>query len=159
MSSDRVLALAAGIGVIAGLRTFSAPAAVSWAAHRRSLPLNDTPFQFLSSAPASLVLSALALAELVGDKLPSTPNRTAAGPLIARALSGALCGAALCAAAKRPIAEGAVCGVLGAMAGAFAGYEIRRRLGRELQAPDAAIAVVEDALAIGGGLSIAASRS
>jgi uncharacterized membrane protein len=154
MSSDRVLALSAGIGVIAGLRTFSAPAAVSWAAHRQSLPLNGTPFQFLRSAPAAMLFSALALAELVGDKLPSTPNRTDTGPLIARAVSGALCGAALCAAAKRPAAQGAVLGALGAVAAAFAAYKIRRRLGRELQAPDAAIAVVEDALAIGGGLSL-----
>jgi uncharacterized membrane protein len=43
---------------------------------------------------------------------------------------------------------------LGAIVGAFAGYHMRRRLSRDL--PDLGVAVLEDALAIGGGILVAA---
>lgn len=39
-------------------------------------------------------------------------------------------------------------------AGAFAGYEVRKRLVRALKVPDFLIALLEDAVAIGGGLLI-----
>ncbi|MGI8990440.1 MAG: DUF4126 family protein [Bryobacteraceae bacterium] len=155
MRLDRVSALAAGIGVIAGLRTMTAPAAVSWAAGGSSLALHDAPLKFLRSKVSRNVALGLAAVELIADKLPSTPNRTNAGPLAARVVSGALCGAAVYSSNKRPIATGALVGGLGAIAGSFAGYELRRRLGDRLNVPDATIAVVEDALAMTGGFSIA----
>jgi hypothetical protein len=40
--------LALLIGIIAGIRTMTAPAAVSWAAHLGWLPLQNTPLAFLS---------------------------------------------------------------------------------------------------------------
>jgi uncharacterized membrane protein len=55
---------------------------------------------------------------------------------------------------RRPFAEGAVLGGAGAIAGAFAGYHMRKRLSREM--PDLGAAVLEDALAIGGGILITA---
>jgi uncharacterized membrane protein len=45
-------------------------------------------------------------------------------------------------------------GVAGAIAGAFTGYEVRKRLVRALKVPDFVIALLEDAVAIGGGLLI-----
>jgi uncharacterized membrane protein len=151
MDTTSSLARAFGIGVITGLRSMTAPTAVSWAAHRQGLDLQDTPLAFLGAAPAPYLFTALALAELVGDKLPKTPSRKAPGPFAARVALGALSGAALCAAAKQSSAAGALLGGLGAVAGALGGYEARTRLVKALNAPDLEIALLEDAVAIGGG--------
>jgi uncharacterized membrane protein len=43
-------------------------------------------------------------------------------------------------------------GAVGGVAGAYAGYEVRTRLVKALGVPDFVIAVLEDAVAIGGGL-------
>jgi len=69
-------------------------------------------------------------------------------------VSGAVCGATIYGVVKQPLKEGAVLGGLGAIAGAFAGYHMRKRLSRNL--PELGVAVLEDALAIGGGILVAA---
>ncbi len=154
MSYTLVL-LALAIGVIAGLRSLTAPAVVSWAAHLNWLNLHDSHLAFLGSTAAVVILTALALGELVMDKLPSTPNRTNPGPLVARVVTGALCGAALCAAANQSTAAGTLIGGLGAIAGTFGGYEARHQLVKNLHVPDIVIAIVEDLVAVGGGFFIA----
>jgi uncharacterized membrane protein len=59
---------------------------------------------------------------------------------------------ALCASAHQPLVIGTILGVLGAIAGAFAGYEIRHRLVNTFGLPDYGVAAAEDIVAIGGGL-------
>jgi uncharacterized membrane protein len=152
MSSEVVLGLALGIGVIAGLRSMTAPAVVCWAAHLHWLDLRGSRLSFLGSTAAVVIVTLLAVGELVADKLPSTPNRTSIGPLVFRALAGALCGAALGTAGGASLLLTGIAGALGAIAGAFAGYEVRHRLVQNLKIPDFAIAIVEDLVAIGGGL-------
>src|SRR4030081_762465 len=154
MNSSQVLLLAFLIGVIAGLRTMTAPAVVAWAANRHWLNLLSSPLAFMGSTAAVAVFTVLALGELVVDKLPSTPNRTRPLGLIGRSVSGGLSGAAVAVSGAQSIAPGAVLGVAGAIAGAFAGYEVRKRLVRALKVPDFVIALFEDAVAIGGGLLI-----
>ena len=146
--------LAVGIGVVAGLRAFAAPAVLSWAAKRRWIRLGNSPFATIISAKASKRITDLAVSELIADKLPFTPSRLKAGPLASRIVSGALCGATIYGVVKRPLIEGAVLGGVGAIAGAFAGYRMRERLSRDM--PDLGVAALEDALAIGGGLLITA---
>ncbi len=155
MTENRLIPLAAGLGIIAGLRSFTAPAAVSWAAHSKSLALSPG-LRFLKSKVSRNVALALAAGELVADKLPSTPNRTDPGPFAARIVSGALCGAAIYSSARRSSFKGALLGGLGTVAGTFVGYEVRRRLGNRLDVPDAALAVIEDMLAVAGSASIVA---
>jgi uncharacterized membrane protein len=157
MATAALLARAFGIGVITGLRSMTAPTAVSWAAHRQGLDLEE--LAFLGSAPAPYLLTALALAELVGDKLPKTPSRKSPGPFAARVVLGALSGAALCAAAKRFSVAGALLGGLGAVAGTLGGYEARTRLVKALNAPDLEIALLEDAVALGGGVFLVSVSS
>jgi uncharacterized membrane protein len=65
---------------------------------------------------------------------------------------GAFSGAALCAAARQTALAGALLGALGGAVGALGGCEARTGLVRALKAPDLLIALLEDALAIGGGL-------
>ena len=152
MSTTSVLALTFGIGAITGLRSLTAPAVVSWAARFKWITLEHTWAAFLGYAWTAYILAALALAELVNDKLPKTPSRKATGPFAARIVLGAFSGAALCASANQSAALGAVSGGLGAVAGTLGGYEARTRLVKALGVPDFAIALVEDAAAVGGGL-------
>jgi len=154
MNPTQVLLLAFLVGVIAGLRTMTAPAVVAWAANRHWLNLLSSPLAFMGSTAAVAVFTVLALGELVVDKLPSTPNRTRLLGLIGRSVFGGLSGAAVAAAGAQSIAPGAVLGVAGAIVGAFAGYEVRKRLVRALKIPDFVIALLEDAVAIGGGLLV-----
>ena len=96
MSSDLALALSAfGIGIVAGLRSMTAPATVSWAAHLHRLDLHDSRLALLGSTIVVYTISVLGLGELIADKLPFVPNRTRPLPLAFRVLSGAVCGAAL----------------------------------------------------------------
>jgi uncharacterized membrane protein len=154
MSPSQVLILALLIGVIAGLRSLTAPAVVAWAARRNWLHLHDSQLSFMGSTPAIVVLTLLAVVELVADQLPSTPSRTEPPGLIARIALGGLSGAAIAASGSQSLALGAVLGVAGGIVGAFAGYEIRTRLVRALNVPDFIIACLEDTVAIGGGLLI-----
>ena len=69
-------------------------------------------------------------------------------PLIARILTGGLCGACLCAASNQSLIIGAILGALGGVIGAFAGYEVRRKLVTALNIKDIFIALLEDPLRI-----------
>ena len=137
------------IGIIAGLRSMTAPAAVAWAASFGWMPLEGTPFAFMASAAARYILSALAILELVADKLPRTPSRKSAMGFGGRIFTGALSGATVGAAGHAWVA-GLIAGVLGAIAGTFGGYEFRVRLVRAVGGKDLPIALLEDVIAIGG---------
>ena len=95
MNASYALLLAFLIGVIDGLRSMTAPAIVAWAAHRGWLNLLNSSLSFMGSTPAVAFFTLGALGELVVDKLPSTPRRTARLGLIARSVLGGLSGAAV----------------------------------------------------------------
>ena len=150
--NSTILLLAAGIGLVAGLRSLTAPAVVAWAAHLGWINLHNSPLAFMGSKWAVVILSVLAVVELVADQLPSTPARTGAMGLSARIVTGALTGACLAAAGNAALWLGAVAGIVGAIVGAFGGYKARVGLVRSLRVPDFVIAIPEDAIAIGLGL-------
>jgi uncharacterized membrane protein len=154
MAPSQVLLLAFLIGVVSGLRSLTAPAVVAWAAHRNWLNLHNTPLSFMASTAAVVIFTLLAVVELIADQLPSTPSRTKPPGLIARIVFGGLSGAGLALSGAQSIVLGAVLGVAGGVAGAFAGYQVRTRLVKALKVPDLVIALLEDAVAIGGGLFI-----
>ena len=99
-----------------------------------------------------VVFSLLAIGELIADKLSFIPGRTQPGPLGARIVFGALCAAALCLSGGASLLLGAILGGVGGIAGAFAGYNYRRWLSRGAKLPDLLIALLEDLVAVGGGL-------
>jgi uncharacterized membrane protein len=144
------------IGAIAGLRTMTAPAFVAWAARLGRLRLEGTLLSFLGLPVTAWVFTALALGELVADKLPRTPARTRPGPFIARIVSGVMSGGAITAGSGGSLATGAVLGAVGAVVGTLAGYNARVRLVPALKVPDPVIALVEDLVAVGGALLIVA---
>jgi uncharacterized membrane protein len=143
-----VFVFAFGIGVVAGLRSLLAPAIVAWAAHFDLLNLNGSPLAFVGSRTALVIFTILAIVELIGDKLPKTPKRTAVAPLVARILLGGLSGACLFVAAGKSLLAGALLGGIGGVIGAFVGYEIRRRIVNNLHVKDLFVAICEDVVAI-----------
>ena len=152
MKSSKVLVLSAAIGVLAGLRSFTPPAVLSHAARRRCLRSRKNPLKLLATSKVANTLTSVATGELVADKLPSTPSRLTPGPLAARILSGAVCGAALCASVSEPMGEGAIAGAVGALAGSFAGYHLRQMMDKSM--PDIAAALIEDFVAVGGSVAV-----
>ena len=149
MTSSQVAMLALLIGFVAGLRTMTSPAVVSWAAHLGWLNLQNSKLAFLGSLAAVGFLTAGAIGEFIADKLPRTGKRTAPGPLFARMISGGLCGAALFIASNQSTAIGVVLGAIGSLGGSFAGYYARTGLVRRLAVADISVAIPEDLVAIG----------
>ncbi|MET0312965.1 MAG: DUF4126 family protein [Hansschlegelia sp.] len=142
------------IGVVAGLRTFMAPMAVSWAAQLGWIDLSQSWLAFLGYQWTPYVLTALALVELVTDQLPSTPSRKVPPQFGARLVSGALSGAAL-GVAGGSLMGGLVAGVVGAIVGTLGGAAGRARLAASF-GKDAPAAFIEDAIAILGAWAIVA---
>jgi uncharacterized membrane protein len=148
---------AAGLGFVAGARSMMAPALTSdYFAKHPSLFLEASLLKGMASAKTANVLKLMALGEIIADKLPKTPNRTAPGPLGARAVSGGLCGAAVFLAEGKPAGMGAVVGAAAAVASAFLTFTLRRDLVKAANVPDAPVALAEDALMLGLGSAILA---
>lgn len=140
------------IGVVAGLRAMTAPAAVSWAARLGWLDLGGTWLAFLGYALTPWILTLFALGELVTDQLPSTPSRTVRMQFGARLVTGGLSGTAI-GAATSDLLTGLVAGIVGAVVGTLGGRAFRARLAAAFGS-DRPAAFVEDALALGSALLI-----
>lgn len=138
------------IGCVCGLRSMTAPAVVAWGAHLGWLHLQASLLAFFNNQISLAIFSVFAIGELIADKLPFIPARTQAGPLAVRVIFGAMCGAALCISAAISPLLGALLGAVGGVTGAFAGYNYRRTFA--VMAPDLVLALLEDLVAVGGGL-------
>src|SRR5919112_5473118 len=146
------LLLALLIGVVAGLRAMTAPAAVAWAAYLGWLDLGGSWLAFLGNVWVRWILTLVALVELVTDQLPSTPSRTVPVQFGARIATGALSGAAV-GAAGGAMMGGLLAGMAGAVIGTIGGRALRARLASAFGS-DRPAAFIEDAVAIGGALLI-----
>ena len=130
----------------------TAPAVVSWAAYLSWLRLDDTWLAFLGYSWTPWILTLIALGELVGDQLPSTPSRTVPLQFSARIVTGALSGAAL-GVAGGSLLIGAIAGAIGAVIGTLGGSAARARLAAAF-GRDRPAAFIEDAVAILGAVLI-----
>src|ERR1700734_4225805 len=95
MTHFYVSLLAWGICVIAGLRSFTAPAVVAWAAYLRWINLTGRWDAWVGLLITVIVFTVLAAGELVLDQLPKTPSRTAPPSFVARLVSGGFAGAVI----------------------------------------------------------------
>jgi len=149
--------LALLIGIIAGLRQMTAPAAVSWAAYLGWLHLQGTPLAFLGAPVTPYIFTVLAIAELIADQLPKTPSRKIHASFAIRLVSGALCGAAI-GATGGALAAGLVLGVIGSVIGTLGGHAARMQLAKAL-GKDLPAALIEDVIAVvGAALIVGAAR-
>ena len=138
-------------GLFTGLRSLTPAAATAWAAHAGWLKPGQS-LAWIGAVPALAIFTLGALAELVADKLPRTPSRTAPPGLIARIVLGGFVGACVATAGGQGAVVGTLLGVTGGVIGCFGGYQVRRRLVRALGTPDFVVALMEDAVTICGSL-------
>lgn len=148
-----IMLLALLIGIVAGLRTLTPLAVVSWAARFGWLHLEGTWLAFLGHAFAPWILTALALFELVVvDQSPSTPSRTVPLQFVGRIVSGVVCGAAVGAHGDM-LVGGMVMGAIGAVAGTLGGARLRAKVAEQL-GRDRPAALLEDVVAVGLALVV-----
>ncbi len=137
------------LGAMTGLRSMTPMAVLCLFAYRRHLWLAGT-WGFWAMKPVSLlVFAVLAAGELIGDKLPMTPNRTAPLPAIARVCFGGLVGALAATGLHGSVLEGIILGAISALLGTSLGFHLRQWLVKERGFPALPVAVVEDVVAIG----------
>lgn len=92
------------------------------------------------------VATVAAVAELVGDKVPSAPNRTDPGPVAGRAVAGAIVGVVIAKQLDRNPVQYALVGAALALVGAQVTFRMRRALSERM--PPLAAALVEDVVMI-----------
>lgn len=154
MTHALVLLLALLIGVVAGLRAFTAPAVMAWAAMLEWVNLSGTWASWMGHWATVAVLTVIAVAELVSDQMPRTPSRKTAPQFLVRLATGAFSGAVLGTAWGYTWGSlGA--GMIGAVLGTIGGYEARTRLVAANGGRDRAIGVGEDVFAALFGVGVA----
>ena len=132
-----ILILAILIGIIAGLRSMTAPAVVSWAARLGWIHVESSWLAFLGYSWTPWILSICAVGELIVDKLPSTPSRKMPPSFAFRVVSGAFSGAAIGISHNSlplGIAGGAIGAVIGTLGGAAARSALAKLFGKDLPA-------------------------
>jgi uncharacterized membrane protein len=134
---------AAVIGAVSGFRSLAAPAVVTTR---------------LGSERAAHIVQALAVGELIADKLPFMPDRTKPVSLTFRAVSGAACGYAIASSKGKHPRErekwiSAAIGGAAALAASYAGFEFRKRV----RLPRLLSAFIEDAVTVAAGAAVAAA--
>ncbi|WP_407530441.1 hypothetical protein [Methylobacterium oryzisoli] len=139
-----------GIGFVAGMRSMSACAALTWAASQ-----GRTRGDVIPLGPGARALATTAaLAEMAGDKMPFAPDRRIPPSFAFRLAIGAVGGWALTGRGASP-RSGALAGVAGAIAGTL--------LGRAARGPDSRTwagrsrGLTEDAVAAGLATLVVAS--
>jgi uncharacterized membrane protein len=140
------------IGVIAGLRTMMAPAAVSWAARLGWLPVEGSWASFLAISWVPYIFTVFAAAELITDQLPQTPSRKVPMQFGARIVSGGFCGAVI-GTAGGSLIGGLIAGTVGAVIGTLGGAAVRGTIAKNI-GRDWPAALIEDAIALLGAFWI-----
>lgn len=154
MTHALVLLLALLIGVVAGLRAFTAPAVLAWAAMLHWINLDNTWASWMGHWITVAILTVVAVAELVSDQMPSTPSRKSAPQFLIRLAAGAFAGAVLGTAWGYTWGSlGA--GLIGAVLGTIGGYEARTRLVAANGGRDRPVALGEDVFAAVAGVAVA----
>jgi uncharacterized membrane protein len=132
------------LGAASGLRSQLGVAAVV----ARSDP--SLPSMFREPLIRRLLLAAAA-GELVVDKLPATPSRLTPQGIVPRRVLGALAASLSAQTRQASWPPAAALGASSAAIAARLGHDVRARLARH--APDPAVALAEDALALGAAVA------
>ncbi len=147
---------ALSLGALAGMRSAAAPAITSHIlSHHHSNSLTLSKLGFMQSNKVAGVLKVLAVGELIGDKLPNTPNRIKPAGVIFRCLAGSLSGASIYKATGNNPYVGALIGSAAALGSTFGSYYLRKGTVAKTKIMDPIIGALEDALVIGAGVGFA----
>jgi uncharacterized membrane protein len=154
MTHALVLLLALLIGVVAGLRAFTAPAVLAWAAMLHWINLDGTWASWMGHWATVAVLTVVAVAELISDKMPTLPSRKSAPQFLTRLATGAFSGAVLGTAwGYKWGSLGAA--LIGAVLGTLGGYAARTSLVAANGGKDRPVALGEDIFAAVAGIAVA----
>ncbi|UEG55135.1 DUF4126 family protein [Mucilaginibacter daejeonensis] len=147
---------AIGIGVIAGSRSMTGPALAAHILRRHDThELDGSALRFLRSGTAETAFKLMALAEFVGDKMPTAPDRIGLPGLIGRFATGALAGAAMFKAGKRNTYLGAMIGGGAAILSTYGTFYLRKSTVKSSKLIDPVIGALEDALVLSAGAGLA----
>ena len=147
--------LALVLGALTGLRTMTAPTAISIAARMGWLDLDGTWLAWLGYAWTPWILGIGAIAKLIVDQLRRSPAARRRCSSSRACWPGRWQGPPS-AQARALMAGGIVAGVMGAVIGTLAGYALRMRLARAF-GRDQPAALIEDAIAyLGAALVVSA---
>jgi uncharacterized membrane protein len=142
----RELALIAGLGFVTGLRSMTGLAGIV-----RALDVPAVKRRGANAGAgeptgsATKVAALMAIGEMVADKLPGMPPRTAPVPLLGRLAVGAYIGATV---ARRSGTVGGVLGAATAILGSYCGKAVRERLSGRDRRAEVAVGFLEDAIAV-----------
>ncbi len=142
---------AVGIGMVAGVRSMSAPAMVSRYLRRAERDGHDRLTELLASPIVSRLLQAAAAAEMAADKTSLVPDRTAWPSLAWRAIAGGAAGSIVAGTEGGSRLVGAALGAAGAVAATFAAFYLRRALRERLHVSDRVLGAAEDSVVVGAG--------
>ena len=144
-----------GFATLAGIRSQSAPAFLTHLlTHRPNPGLAGSPLRFMRKPLVATAWKLVAAGEMLTDKLPGVPNRTAPPILLGRLLSGALVGAAWYKSQHGSTWGGAALGAAIAGAATFASFALRMGVSRAAGLPVALVGAGEDALVLAGGAAL-----
>lgn len=157
MKSNSSFKKALVVGIISGMRTGAS------LRFTRSLVANSNTnsglVRFFQKKHATPGIGLLGIGELVADKLPQMPDRTAKGGPIIKAGAAALCGAAIYQAESKKAITGAIVGGLAALASTYVFCYIRKAVSNKTGVRDVYIGAAEDALAIATGNALLRTSS
>lgn len=147
---DRALQL----GILTGGRSATPLAVLALNSENKDLKGGWQQWRMFSTPIGRGILIAGAVGEIIGDKLPKTPNRISPFGLIGRVASGVVVGTAMGTVGKKDLRlEGAILGGSGALVGSFVGWFVRKAL-TTIGLKDAVGAVAEDAAVIAGTVKV-----
>jgi uncharacterized membrane protein len=147
----KVAARAAILGLVAGIRSMTPLALLSWISPSREEGAS-TVEQLLKSPAGRATTAIAALGEIIADKFPVIPSRTNPVVLLGRVMIGGVAGMILCRRLHQPLVLGIISGATGAGIGSIASTSSRAWLSRTTKTPQALWGGVEDILALGLGI-------
>lgn len=139
--NSRPLLIAAGIGLVAGMRSMSALALVG---------------SRLASRSTAILLKVMAAGEIVADKTPSIPSRTEPASIAGRLTFGGAAAGFVAWKMGDSIPAAVAVGAGTAFASTHLFYQLRKRAGEMTAIPDPLLGAAEDGIMLGIGSRVAA---
>ena len=140
------------MGFITGMRTMTPMAVLCWFAWLKLLPVDGSWAWWFGVLWVAVLFTVLALVECVADKMGKSPRPTRPAVLLVRFFFGGLVGAILASGLDASGVEGVILGVLGALVGAFAAYQLRHQLTRRIGCKMWQVTLTEDVFAIAAAI-------